>query len=106
MNEKKVNKKRRHVSKKITAKLISICLITVAILLLTNVFKQVKLLYTLKKQQELVSNELAALEDENAALVSTKNKLEDPNYVTTYARGAYMFSRGDEKVFYLPSSKE
>ena len=106
MSEKRVNKKRRHVSKKITAKLISICLITVAILLLTNVFKQVKLLYTLKKQQELVSNELAALEDENAALVSTKNKLEDPNYVTTYARGAYMFSRGDEKVFYLPSSKE
>ena len=50
MSEKRVNKKRRHVSKKITAKLISICLITVAILLLTNVFKQVKLLYTLKKQ--------------------------------------------------------
>ena len=29
-------------------------------------------------------------------------KLEDPDYVQTYARGEYMFSKGDEKVFYLP----
>ena len=105
MNEKVVKKtKRRKINSKITGKLISIGLIVIAIVLLTNVFKQVKLLYTLKKQSELVESELTALEDENAALVSTKNKLEDPNYVTTYARGAYMFSRGDEKVFYLPSN--
>lgn len=105
MNEKVVKKtKRRKISSKVTGKLISIGLIVIAIVLLTNVFKQVKLLYTLKKQSELVESELTALEDENAALVSTKNKLEDPNYVTTYARGAYMFSRGDEKVFYLPSN--
>lgn len=99
-------KKRRRISSRIRTKFVSICLILVAIFLLTNVFKQVKLLYTLKKQSELVSSELQALEDENAALVSTKTKLEDPNYVTTYARGAYMFSKGDEKVFYLPSNKE
>ncbi len=99
-----VKSKRRKINSKITGKLISIGLIVVAILLLTNVFKQVRLLYTLKKQSELVESELTALEDENAALVSTKTKLEDPNYVTTYARGAYMFSKGDEKVFYLPSS--
>lgn len=105
MSEKVVKKtKRRKINSKITGKLISIGLIVIAIVLLTNVFKQVKLLYTLKKQSELVESELTALEDENAALVSTKNKLEDPNYVTTYARGAYMFSRGDEKVFYLPSN--
>ena len=105
MSEKVVKKtKRRKINSKITGKLISIGLIVIAIVLLTNVFKQVRLLYTLKKQSELVESELTALEDENAALVSTKNKLEDPNYVTTYARGAYMFSRGDEKVFYLPSS--
>ena len=105
MNEKVVKKtKRRKISSKVTGKLISIGLIVIAIVLLTNVFKQVKLLYTLKKQSELVESELTALEDENAALVSTKNKLEDPNYVTTYARGAYMFSRGDYKVFYLPSN--
>ena len=105
MSEKVVKKtKRRKINSKITGKLISIGLIVIAIVLLTNVFKQVKLLYTLKKQSELVESELTALEDENAALVSTKNKLEDPNYVTTYARGAYMFSRGDEKEFHLPSS--
>lgn len=103
MNEKKV-KRKIHITSRITAKLVSICLILVAIFLLTNIFKQVKLLYDLKKQSELVSKELKSLEDENAALSSIKDKLEDPNYVTTYARGAYMFSKGDEKVFYLPSN--
>ena len=60
----------------------------------------------LKKQAELVEQELAALEDENASLVSTRNKLEDPDYVATYARGEYMFSMGDEKVFYLLGDTE
>lgn len=74
-----------------------------AIAIFINVGKQVYTMYSLKKQSDLVQEELTALEDENAALVATKTKLEDNNYVTTYARGAYMFSKGDEKVFYLPS---
>ena len=40
--------------------------------------------------------------EENASLIATKEKLEDPEYIQTYARGEYMFSKGDEKVFYLP----
>ena len=54
--------------------------------------------------EKIISIELIKLQDENAALYTTKNKLEDPNYVTTFARGEYMFSKGDEKVFYLPSN--
>ncbi len=103
MSEKVVKKKRR-LNRRTINKLVSIVLISVAIYIFINVGKQFHTMYTLKKQSQLVESELAILEDENAALVSTKNKLEDSNYVTTYARGAYMFSKGDEKVFYLPSS--
>lgn len=106
LSNKKVIKKRRRLNKRLTSKLISIVLILAAIFIFINVGKQFKTMYTLKKQSELVESELTALEDENAALVSTKSKLEDSSYVTTYARGAYMFSRGDEKVFYLPSSNK
>ena len=104
MAETKIVKKRRRLNRRLISKLISIVLISAAIYIFFNVGKQFKTMYTLKKQSELVESELTALEDENAALVSIKSKLEDSSYVTTYARGAYMFSRGDEKVFYLPSS--
>lgn len=103
MAENVTVKKRKKLSKKFTRKLISVVLVLAAIGIFINVGKQVYTMYSLKKQSDLVQEELTALEDENAALVATKNKLEDNNYVTTYARGAYMFSKGDEKVFYLPS---
>ena len=56
----------------------------------------------LQQQAKVVEQELEALRDENASLIATKEKLEDPEYIQTYARGEYMFSKGDEKVFYLP----
>ena len=60
-------------------------------------------MFSLQQQAKVVEAELEALKDENASLISTKEKLEDPDYIQTYARGEYMFSKGDEKVFYLPS---
>lgn len=99
-----VKKKKVKLSKNIFGKLITIALIVVAIFFSVEVGKRVYTMYSLRKQAKLVEEELIKLQDENAALFSTKNKLEDPNYVTTFARGEYMFSKGDEKVFYLPSS--
>lgn len=98
-----VKKKKVKPSKNIFGKLITIALIVVAIFFSVEVGKRVYTMYSLRKQAKLVEEELIKLQDENAALFSTKNKLEDPNYVTTFARGEYMFSKGDEKVFYLPS---
>lgn len=84
-------------------KLVSIVLIVFAIVILVDVFERVYTMFALQKQAEIVEQQLQAIKDENASLVSTKEKLEDPDYVQTYARGEYMFSKGDEKVFYLPS---
>ena len=99
MAEKKTKKKKN----KTLSKIVSIVLIVFAIIILVDVFKRVYNMFALKKQAEVVEQQLEAIKQENASLVSTKEKLEDPDYVQTYARGEYMFSKGDEKVFYLRS---
>jgi len=99
-------KRKKRLNRKTISQLISIALIAAAIVIFSKVGQQVINVYKLKKQAELVESDLTSLQDENAALVSTKTKLEDDNYVATYARGEYMFSKGDEKVFYLPSSNK
>ena len=98
--------KKSKLKRKDITKVISIFVIILAIAILINVFKNVYQMVKLKQQAQLVEAELKILEDENASLTSTRDKLEDPNYVETYARGEYMFSKGDEKVFYLPGSEE
>lgn len=90
---------------KIVNLVLSAVLFIVATFLLITVASTVYQTFTLKKQAELVDEELAKLEDEKEQLSSTKAKLEDENYVVTYARGEYMFSKGDEKLFKLPSKK-
>lgn len=92
-------------SNKIVRKLFGIVFLSIALIAVLNVSKQVLEMVELKKQKALVEEELQKLKDENESLNSTKTKLEDPNYIQTYARGEYMFSKSDEKVFYLPSSE-
>jgi len=91
-------KKGKKKKNSIISKLVSIVLIVAAIAILTGVLDKIYKMFTLQQQAKVVE----ALRDENASLTSTKEKLEDPDYVQTYARGEYMFSKGDEKVFYLP----
>ena len=74
--------------------------------MLFGVGKEVINVINLKNEEAQVQEQLAILEQENSDLMQTKTKLEDPNYVTTYARGEYMFSKGDEKLFRLPSKGE
>lgn len=105
--EKQVKKKkRRKLNKRTIVKLISIVLLVASITMLFGVGKEVISVINLKNEEAQVQEQLAILEQENADLMQTKAKLEDPNYVTTYARGEYMFSKGDEKLFRLPSKGE
>ena len=86
----------------LVSKVVSIVLIVMAIFVLSRVLKKIYTMFSLQQQAKVVEQELEALRDENASLIATKEKLEDPEYIQTYARGEYMFSKGDEKVFYLP----
>ena len=92
------NKKR-----KIFNYVISFIFVIAGTFLLISTIQIVYQRITLDKQAEYVSQELQKLEEEKEELSSIKAKLEDENYVVTYARGEYMFSKGDEKLFKLPS---
>lgn len=98
---KKRSKKSRR--KQIFAKLIGVAFLAISIVILANFGKNLAEVISLNKQASEVEKELEGLKAENAELLATKEKFEDPNYVTTYAKGEYMFSSGDEKLFRLPS---
>ena len=98
-----MSKKKKKLSLKVVTKSLSIVIIAAAILMLSNVGKEVFKTLSLKQQKAAAEEELEKLKEENATLTQTKTKLEDPNYVTTYAKGEYMFSSEGEKVFYLPA---
>ena len=91
--------------KKLVNLILSAVLFVVATFLVITIASTVYQTITLKNQADVVNAELAILEEEKEQLSSTKAKLEDENYVVTYARGEYMFSKGDEKLFKLPSKK-
>ncbi|MBR5755564.1 MAG: septum formation initiator family protein [Erysipelotrichaceae bacterium] len=95
-------KKKKSRRKSLISKLVSLVFILIAIVILSGVLSKIYQMFTLQQQAKLVEAELESLRQENASLIATKEKLEDPEYIQTYARGEYMFSKGDEKVFYLP----
>ena len=65
-------------------------------LLLYRVFTEVYTTMTLKKQLAEVQVKYQEVLDENAYLTSERAKLEDPDYVASYARGNYLLSKDDE----------
>lgn len=91
--------------RKLNSKIVSIAFVLFALVAAIDVGKRVYGLVTLNKQKEVAEAQLAAIKDENASLVSTKEKLEDPDYVQTYAKGQYMFTNDGEVVFILPGEE-
>ena len=53
-----------------------------------------------------VEAELTILEEQNQILGEQKAKLEDPEYVKSYARSTYMLTKDGEQIYYLPEEGE
>ena len=105
-NKKQTNGTKKKKKSNKLSKVFGIVLLCAAIVIFANIGKDLANVISLNKQAKEVEAELEELKAENAELLSTKEKFEDPNYVTTYAKGEYMFSNGDEKLFRLPSKSE
>lgn len=101
-NAKKERAKKK--KKKMTPflKLICFALIGFSAWLLYNVGREVYTTITLKDQLADAQAKLQEVQDENTRLTTEKEKLEDPDYVASYARGNYLLSKDDEQIFYLP----
>lgn len=100
--------KQKKKKKKLTpvTKLIGVLLLFVSAGLVYSVVKEI--LTTVRLQQQLaeVQVKLQEVQDENDYLNSEKEKLQDPDYVETYARGKYQLSKDGEQIFYLPEKKD
>lgn len=94
-------KKRR--PKSFVFKIISLLCILLALFLLNGVAAELKTTIELKKKAKLAEEVLQQLKAENAELIAQKAKLEDVNYVQSYARGNYMLSKDGEQIFYFPN---
>ena len=62
---------------------------------------------TIELSQSLtdVELELSVLEEQNQLLAQQKEKLEDPEYVKSYARATYMLTKDGEQIYYLPEDE-
>ena len=100
--------KKKKVKKKMTPFLRLICyaLIIVSGVLLFEVAKEIYTTIELKKQMEEAQVKFEEVKQEAAYLTSEKEKLTDPNYVQSYARGTYMLSKDGEQIFYLPEKDD
>ena len=82
---------------------ISFVVIAVSCFMIYGVAREVMNTMELKNQLEDVKLHLEMVQAENEQLTSQQEKLQDPNYVQSYARGNYMLSKEGEQIFYLPS---
>ncbi len=87
-------------------RLLCIVVIMFSVYLLYRVAAEVYTTITLKNQLAEVEAKYQEVQDENEYLTREREKLEDPDYVASYARGNYMLSKDDEQIFYLPEDED
>lgn len=87
------------------ALIISLILIVLSAVLLYPVGKELSTILGLRAQLKESKTLLEEIEKENLVLTEQKNKLNDPEYIKSYARGEYLLSKEGEQIFKLPSKK-
>lgn len=86
-------------------RLICYLIIAASVFLLVEVAKEIYTTVELRKQLAEVQQKYQEVQDESAYLLQEREKLTDPDYVQSYARGNYMLSREGEQIFYLPENE-
>ncbi len=77
----------------------SLLFVVGGIILLIPVINEVLTTIELNKTLTEVRAQLSALEEENQVLQDQVNKLNDEDYIISYARGVYMLSKDGEKIY-------
>lgn len=100
MNKSRIKKKKV----KTLSVLVSLILLCGAGFFLYQAFNEIVNTYNLTKELRTAQSILEQIDNENQYLKEQKTKLEDPEYVKSYARGTYMLSKDGEQIFYLPTN--
>lgn len=106
MTKTKVVKKRKKKKLSPIFKLVCIGLLVASGYLFYLSAKELYMTYTLSASLEEAKAQLQEVTDENTYLTSQRDKLEDPEYVQSYARGNYLLTKDGENIYYLPSSEK
>ena len=95
---------KRKKKKKLTpvVKLICFVIIGLSFYLIYLSFNEFVTMIELKSDLADVQEQLQQVQDENTYLTSQRDKLQDPDYVLSYARGNYMLTKEGENIYYLP----
>ncbi len=103
VEKKKKTKKRRRQTP--FFRFLCFLLIGASVFLLYKVVQEVYTTISLRQQLAEVQAKYQEVQDENSYLTSEQEKLQDPEYVQSYARGNYMLTKDGEQVFYLPEDE-
>lgn len=106
MSQRRTKTKKTRKLKSPIIKVFSVILLLISSYLIYGVANELLYTFELTRDLEAVQKELETITAENEALESQKEKLMDPNYVQSFARGGLMVTKEGEKVFHLPSQEE
>lgn len=99
----KKNKVKRKLRFSPTRLLLSVVVFSISGYLLYSVSQEVISTVKLTKELEIFNEQLKMIENETRDLQERKEKLQDPDYIKSFARGEYSITKEGEQVFRLPS---
>lgn len=102
-------KKKKNTKRKMNRLLRSLCIVVMlgaSAFLIYTVVQECMTTVKLHQQLAEVQAKLQEVEDDNTYLTQQKEKLQDPDYVESYARGNYQLSKEGEQIFYLPEDSD
>lgn len=83
-------------------KLLCVGMLALAAYFLVQIGRTVYTTYKLSAELKDAQSKLEEVQSENDTLTAEKEKLQDPDYVESYARSNYNLSKSGEQIFYLP----
>ncbi len=104
--KKKKKKKKKFNALPLTKKILPIICLAASAYFIYVVVIEVSTTVKLHQQLAEVQAKLQEVQDENTYLTQQKEKLQDPDYVESYARGNYQLSKDGEQIFYLPENTD
>lgn len=99
-----VKKKKKKNKRKLTpiSKLLCLIVIGISSYGIWIGVNEILIYQNLKEELKEANTRYQEVKDENSYYISEKEKLQDPDYIQSYARGNYMLSKDGEQIFYLP----
>ena len=99
-----VKKKKKKNKRKLTpiSKLLCLIVIGISSYGIWIGVNEILIYQNLKEELKEANTRYQEVKDENSYYTSEIEKLQDPDYIQSYARGNYMLSKVGEQIFYLP----